>query len=94
MKAVMFAPAMRPNQYGSSTTGVKKSTVSTIACASSSRYTAASSRVSWPTSARGSSVLGRWRSTCARSAGRILQAQPAPWLSVVSRGVGCGLATK
>ena len=27
-----FAAAMRPNQYGSSTTGVKKSTVSTIAC--------------------------------------------------------------
>ena len=26
-----FAAAMRPNQYGSSTTGVKKSTVSTMA---------------------------------------------------------------
>ena len=41
-----LAAAMRPNQYGSSTTGVKKSTVSTMASVGDSRYTAASSRVS------------------------------------------------
>jgi hypothetical protein len=31
MSEKAFAAAIRPNQYGSSTTGVKKSTVSTIA---------------------------------------------------------------
>jgi hypothetical protein len=32
-----LAAAMRPNQYGSSTTGVKKSTVSTMACSAERR---------------------------------------------------------
>src|SRR5512138_718799 len=67
--------------------GVKKSTVSTMAALSEIRYTAASSLVSVPTSAWGSALGFTWRSTCARSAGRILQAQPAPWLRLVSRGV-------
>ena len=80
-----LAAAMRPKTNGSSTTGVKKSTVSTMASVEDSRYTAASSRVSCPTRAHGSWVRGRRRRTCARSAGRILQAQPAPWDSVVSR---------
>jgi hypothetical protein len=90
MSESAFAAAMRPNQYGSSTTGVKKSTVSTIAWPASSFQTAASSRVSCPTRALGSSVFGRRRRTCARSAGRILQAQPAPWLRDVSRTVFSG----
>ena len=53
-----LAAAMRPKSYGSSTIGVKKSTVCTSARSSRSRYTAASSPVAEPTSRRGSS-LGR-----------------------------------
>ena len=90
MSEKALAAAMRPNQYGSSTTGVKKSTVSTTASVGPRRYTAASSRVSWPARTRASSTFGSWRSTCARSAGRILQAQPAPWLNVVSRTLDMG----
>ena len=41
---------MRPKSWGSSTIGVKKSVVAMIACVSFSRYTAASSAVSVPTS--------------------------------------------
>src|SRR3989337_3372380 len=47
--------------------------------------TAASSDVSAPTRTRASESGGSWRRTCARSSGPILQAQPAPWLSVVRR---------
>ena len=46
--------AMRPNAYGSSTIGVKKSTVCTSARSSLSRTTPASSAVSVATSTRGS----------------------------------------
>jgi len=45
-----FAAAMRPKSYGSSTMGVKKSTVSSAAMSSVNRYTAASSLVSKPSS--------------------------------------------
>ena len=47
--------AMRPQSYGSSTIGVKKSVVRTMARSSRTRYTAASSAVSRPTSRFGSS---------------------------------------
>ncbi len=42
--------AIRPKSKGSSTIGMKKSVVAISACASFSRYTAASSAVSVPTS--------------------------------------------
>ncbi|KAI1696610.1 hypothetical protein Ddc_20241 [Ditylenchus destructor] len=42
--------AMRPKSCGSSTIGMKKSVVAISACSSLSRYTAASSAVSMPTS--------------------------------------------
>src|SRR5882672_12077896 len=66
--------------------GVKKSVVATIACSSFSRYTAASSLDSMPTSrsfgrAR-SGVLARISDS---TAGAILQPQPPPWLNSVRR---------
>src|SRR3954467_6489457 len=80
---------MRPHSNGSSTIGVKKSVVTTMARSSRSRYTAASSLVSRPTSRPG------WRgapprpraspSTVRRSAGDSLQAQPAPCENCVRR---------
>ena len=54
-----FVAALAPNVYGSSTIGVKKSTVATMARSSVSRYTAASSRVRVPTSTRESSTTGK-----------------------------------
>jgi hypothetical protein len=44
-----FAAAICPKEYGSSTTGVKKSVVNITALSSSILYTAASSEVSIPT---------------------------------------------
>jgi hypothetical protein len=68
--------------------GVKKSTVATRARSDESRKTAASSFVEASISTRGSAMAGRWRRTCARSAGPSLQAQPAPCESAVSRIFG------
>src|SRR6266851_833772 len=87
-----LAAAMRPKSYGSSTIGVKKSTVATIARSAERRNTAASSRVAASTRIRGSIAAGTWRKTCANSAGPSLQAQPAPCENAVSRTVvmGCG----
>src|SRR5213594_1622827 len=76
---------MRPKSYASSTTGVKKSTVATIARSGVNWYTAASSRVEASTRMRGSERVGTWRKTCANSAGPSLQAQPAPCDSAVRR---------
>src|SRR2546425_9238886 len=73
-----FAAAMRPKSYASSTMGVKKSTVATIARSAERRNTAASSRVAASTRIRGSVAAGTWRKTCANSAGAGLHAPPAP----------------
>ena len=54
-----FAAAIAPKLYASSTIGVKKSTVATMARSSVRRKTAASSRVSAPTMTRGSSTIGK-----------------------------------
>ncbi len=77
---------MRPKSYGSSTIGVKKSVVATIACESLRRYTAASSALSVPTSRS----FGRMRTGMSArisesTAGAILQPQPPPWEKWVSR---------
>src|SRR5438874_2633779 len=61
-----FVAAIRPNVYGSSTRGVKKSIVCTTASSSEMRQTAASSRPSWPTMSWADSTRGSpastWRS--------------------------------
>src|SRR5437870_10198066 len=87
-----FAAAMRPKSYGSSTMGVKKSTVATIARSGASWMTAASSRVEASTRIRGSVATGTWRKTCANSAGPSLQAQPAPCEKRVNRIAVMGAA--
>src|SRR6266566_2972832 len=73
--------AMRPKSYGSSTMGVKKSTVATIARSGVIWKTAASSRLEASTRIRGSVATGTWRKTCANSDDPSLQAQPAPSLA-------------
>ncbi len=70
--------AIRPNAYGSSTIGVKKSTVCTIARSSVSCTTPASSAVSAATSTRGSLERGSEATIGRRSAADSLQPQPAP----------------
>ena len=87
-----FVAAIRPQSYASSTTGVKKSTVATIAVPDSSRTTAASSPSSSPTSSSPGPAGGcgpaRPATTDSSSPGGILQAQPPPWAYCVSRYVG------
>src|SRR5436190_21629870 len=70
--------AIRPNAYGSSTIGVKKSAVWTSARSSLRRTTAASSAVSAATRTRGSPGRGRPATIGRRSAAESLQPQPAP----------------
>src|SRR6266581_143551 len=78
--------AMRPKSWGSSTMGVKKSVVATIACSSFSRYTAASSLDSIPTSRSfGRPRIGVLARISERTAGAILQPQPPPWENCVRR---------
>src|SRR5215472_4795555 len=77
---------MPPHANGSSTTGVMQSSVATSARSSVIWYTAASSASVAPTSTCSSAVVGMWRSTCANSVLLSLQAQPAPWLRLVSLG--------
>ena len=72
--------AMRPQVWGSSTTGAKKSAVEIRARPSPSRQAAASSPVSVPTMRSSWDWLGSERTTCASSEGPSLPAQPAPWL--------------
>ncbi len=70
--------AMRPKSYGSSTMGVKKSVVATIACSSFRRYTAASSLDSMPTSRSfGSPRIGVLREDLGKNRGRDLAAAAA-----------------
>ena len=85
MSEIALVAAIRPNVYGSSTSGVKKSSVLTTARSSETRQTAASSSVSLPTSSSGARTpiwapLSTWESSPAGS----LQAHPAPWDSCVS----------
>src|SRR5438128_1924637 len=85
---IAFAAATAPQVYGSSTTGGKKSTVSTIARSGASRYTAASSARPSPTSRSGISPPAPGliaASTSWRSPGAILDAQPAQDAYEVSR---------
>src|ERR1041385_3388537 len=76
--------ATRPNAYGSSTIGVKKSTVCTIARSALSWTTPASSAVSAATSTRGSVGRGREATIGRRSAADSLHPHPAPWERDVS----------
>jgi hypothetical protein len=78
--------AIRPNAYGSSTIGVKKSAVCTIASSSVSCTTPASSAVSAATSTRGSVGRGRPATIGRRSAADSLQPHPAPWEREVRAG--------
>src|SRR5580704_18098705 len=81
--------AIRPKSNGSSTMGMKKSVVATIACSSFNRYTAASSAVSVPTSK--SVYCLPCCAPCSRvdrTAGEILQPQPPPCESEVNRVLG------
>ncbi len=83
----LLAAATRPQVRASSTTGVMKSAVDTIARSSSSFQTAASSPVSAPTRSSAGRSDCMSRTTCASSPGASLQPQPAPWLNCVSRWV-------
>jgi hypothetical protein len=80
MSLSAFVAAIRPNAYGSSTTGVKKSTVCTIARSAVRRTTPASSDVAVATSTRGSLGAGNPATIGRRSPADSLQPQPAPWL--------------
>ena len=78
MSLSALVAAMRPNAYGSSTIGVKKSTVCTIARSSLRRTTPASSEVAVPTSTRGSAGAGSPATIGRSCAAPILQPHPAP----------------
>ena len=81
-----LAAATAPNSYGSSTTGVKKSSVSTAALSSSTWYTAASSAVSNPSRMFGSGSAGAMSfSISERSPGPHFAAQPPREVSSVKR---------
>jgi hypothetical protein len=71
-----LAAAICPNQWGSSTGGVMKSTVLITAASAERRYTAASSLVSNPTNRLGSLGMTSSFSASDRSAGPILAAHP------------------
>src|SRR6266403_1264581 len=79
-----LAAAIWPKVNGSSTTGVKKSTVCTSARSSLIRYTPASSLVLKPTSTFGSVGSGRRRSIESSVPGLSLAAQPAALTMAVS----------
>src|SRR3984885_9495246 len=68
---------MAPKVYGSSTMGVKKSTVCTRASSGVSLYTPASSAVSNPTSTFSFAQRGIRASTWSKTFGLSLEAQPA-----------------
>src|SRR6266481_1114890 len=79
-----FAAAICPKVCGSSTIGVKKSTVCTSAISGLSRYTPASSLVSNPTSTFGSVGRGKRRKTESSNPGLSFAAQPAALTMAVS----------
>src|SRR5439155_26405843 len=80
-----LAAAIAPNSKGSSTMGVKKSTVCTSARSGAIRNTPASSAVEVPTSRSACTTGGSARRTRDRSAGPSLPAQPAARARSVSR---------
>src|ERR1700674_5364438 len=80
-----FAAAMRPNVRGSSTIGVKKSTLKTSAMSELKRYTPASSADALPTSTFGSVMRGSPPRTCASTLASTLDAQPAQETMCVKR---------
>ena len=82
-----FAAATCPNIYGSSTTGVKKSTVWIAAISSVIFKTHASSAVSNPTIRSGFGTFGRFSRISLRTPGPNLAAQPGVeviWVSGTS----------
>src|SRR5215510_10544382 len=79
-----FAAAICPNVCGSSTIGVKKSTVCTSATSAPSLYTPASSLVSNPTSTLGSFARCKPRKTDSSKLGLSFAAQPAALTIAVS----------
>src|SRR4051794_27474456 len=87
MSEKAFVAAIRPNVYGSSTSGVKKSMVCTTASSSDTRHTAASSSVSFPTMSCAEATCGIPASTSRSEPAGSLHAQPAPWESWVRRTV-------
>ena len=79
-----LAAAMAPKVNGSSTMGVKKSTVCTRASSAVSLYTPASSAVSNPTSTFSSAQRGTLAKTLSNNFGLSLDAQPAAFTCAVS----------
>src|SRR5947209_11744793 len=77
--------AIWPKVKGSSTIGVKKSTVCTNACSAEILYTPASSALSKPTSTFSSCCRANFPSTESSTAGLSLLAQPAAFTCSVSR---------
>src|SRR5687767_7894406 len=98
MSESAFAAAIRPNVYASSTTGVKKSVVSTSPCPPAIRTTAASSPSSRPTTSSALGVVGPVAvspaTTASSSPGGILQAQPPPCAYWVSRIFAGAMVTR
>jgi len=84
MSEKAFVAAIRPNVYGSSTSGVKKSIVWTTASSSEIRHTAASSPVAEPTRSSGAVAAGRPRTIGSRAEAGSLHPHPAPCESEVS----------
>src|SRR5919108_6669728 len=87
-----FAAAIWPYEKGSSTIGVKKSTVWTSARRLSRRYTPASSNVFELTSTFRSKEMGSCGNTCRRACWLNLEAHPAQdesdvSLRICSRGI-------
>src|SRR5579883_792259 len=84
MSLSALAAAMAPKVKGSSTIGVKKSTVWTSARPGLRRYTPASSAFSKPTRRLGSAGRGRRASTWSKTFGLNFDAQPAALTCAVS----------
>jgi len=80
-----LAAEIAPKVYGSSTIGVKKSRVLTIARSSRRRKTPASSEVAIPTIRSGCVGFGSRARISARSAGPSFAAQPAALTLAVKR---------
>src|SRR5260370_41909851 len=82
-----LAAAIAPNVQGSSTIGVKKSTVCTRARLSDNLYTPASSLVSKPIRTFSFGTRGKLASTLSKTFGLSLDAQPAALTCAVNFAV-------
>src|ERR1017187_3127816 len=87
MSLKALVAAMAPKVYGSSTIGVKKSTVCTRARSGVSWYTPASSAVSKPISTLGLAQRGTLANTRSRILGLSLEAQPPALTRAVSLSI-------